>query len=187
MENASSFDECTIKEVPKRCRESIWDSVDRRRIWCKKLYTVKVFFCIVTMSGLPTSDPSLVGLRSNLVLLLYPCILSHCQSKMIQTQMKWAAKLLFVGFLLICFPCCKAWNQQQKRLGSLILVYLYVCFLLLLPLLCGLTPSAHKNVTVIYGVPHSTIITHTPCHLHILEWSVCFQLHFSVKSVLELL
>jgi hypothetical protein len=101
--------------------------------------------------------------------------------------MKWAAKLLFVGFLLICFPCCKAWNQQQKSLGSLILVYLYVCFLLFLPLLCGLIPSAHKNITVIQCVSHSTKIAHTPCHLHILEWSVCFQLHFSVKSVLELL
>jgi hypothetical protein len=66
-------------------------------------------------------------------------------------------------------------------------LFIFICFLLLLPLLCGLTPSAHKNITVIHCVPHSSMIAHTPCQCHILEWSVCFQLHFSVKSVMELL
>jgi hypothetical protein len=97
--------------------------------------------------------------------------------------MKWVAKLLFVGFLLIYFPRCEVWNQQQKSLGYVILVSLYVCFLLMFPLLCGMTPFAHKNIIVIYCVPHNTIIAHTPCHFHILEWFVCFQLHFSIKFV----
>jgi hypothetical protein len=70
--------------------------------------------------------------------------------------MKWATKLLFVGFLLICFPCCEVSNQQQRNLRSFILVYLYVCFLLLLPLLCGMTPPTHKNIIVIHCVPHNT-------------------------------
>lgn len=73
------------------------------------------------------------------------------------------------------------------NLSFLILVYLYVCFLLLFPLLCGLTPSAHKNITMFHCVPHSTTIAHIPCYLHILEWSMRFQLHFSIKFVLEFL
>jgi hypothetical protein len=45
--------------------------VDFQRIWCKNLDVIKIFFCILTICSLPTSDPSLVGLRSNLGLLLY--------------------------------------------------------------------------------------------------------------------
>jgi hypothetical protein len=45
--------------------------VDFRRIWCKKLDVVKIFFCILRISNLPTFDPSLMRLKSNLVLLLY--------------------------------------------------------------------------------------------------------------------
>jgi hypothetical protein len=93
---------------------------------------------------------------------------------MIQTQMKWVAKLLFVRFLLICFPCCEAWNQQQRSLSSLIFVYFYVYFILLLLMLCGLTPSTHENITMLHCVPHSTTVAHIPCHPHILEWSMHF-------------
>jgi len=65
---------------------------------------------------------------------------------------------------------------------------LFLClFPFMLPLLCGLTSSAHKNMIAIHYVPHNTIIAHTPCHFHILEWSVHFQLHFFIKYVLEFL
>jgi hypothetical protein len=101
--------------------------------------------------------------------------------------MKWATKLLFVRFLLICFPCCEAWNQQQRSLGSLILVYFYVYFLLLLFMLRGLTPSTHENITMLHCVPHSTTIAHIPCHPHILEWSMRFLLHLFIKFILEFL
>jgi hypothetical protein len=37
----------------------------------KKLNAIKVFFYILTIYNLPTTNPSLVGLRSNLVLLFY--------------------------------------------------------------------------------------------------------------------
>ncbi len=58
---------CTVKKTPKRCREFVWDNVDLQRIWCKKLNAIQVFFCILTISNLPTINPSLVGLTSNLV------------------------------------------------------------------------------------------------------------------------
>jgi hypothetical protein len=71
MEDASSFDDAYSRKHQRGVESTFGIMWIFEGYGVKSLMQSKYFFCILTISSLPTFDPSLVGLKSNLVLLLY--------------------------------------------------------------------------------------------------------------------